>query len=109
MKKIEIGSQVSVHYIGKFEDGSVFDSSLSEGRNPLNVVLGNGNLIKGFEVDLENNNQSWFTFGQEIECGKCHKDDIELLRLIKYFRKFCSVFYIFPLFNNFLMSTCYTS
>ena len=47
MKKIEIGSQVSVHYTGTFEDGTIFDSSLSEGREPLNAKIGEGALIKG--------------------------------------------------------------
>ena len=52
MKKIEIGSQVSVHYTGTFEDGTIFDSSLSEGREPLNAKIGEGALIKGFENGL---------------------------------------------------------
>jgi FKBP-type peptidyl-prolyl cis-trans isomerase len=32
MKKVEIGSYVSVNYTGKLEDGTIFDSSLTEGR-----------------------------------------------------------------------------
>jgi FKBP-type peptidyl-prolyl cis-trans isomerase 2 len=52
MKKVENGKNVVVHYTGKFEDGSVFDSSLTEGREPIKVVLGQGNLIKGFENGL---------------------------------------------------------
>jgi FKBP-type peptidyl-prolyl cis-trans isomerase 2 len=52
MKKVENGKNVIVHYTGKFEDGSVFDTSLTEGREPINTVLGQGNLIKGFEIGL---------------------------------------------------------
>lgn len=44
---IENGKVVSVHYVGKFTDGEVFDSS--EGREPLEFEVGSGKLIPGFE------------------------------------------------------------
>lgn len=44
---IENGKVVSVHYVGKFTDGEVFDSS--EGREPLQFQVGTGQLIPGFE------------------------------------------------------------
>lgn len=54
-------SKVSVHYTGRFENGEVFDSSMvvegheffSEGREPLEVELGKGMLIPGFEKALQ--------------------------------------------------------
>jgi peptidylprolyl isomerase len=46
----ENGSTVCVHYTGSLDDGSVFDSS--EGREPLEFVLGEGNVIPGFEQAL---------------------------------------------------------
>jgi len=52
MSKIKNGDNVSVHYTGKLEDGSVFDTSLAEGREPLTVTLGQGQLIPGFENGL---------------------------------------------------------
>ena len=52
MKKIENGNTVTVNYTGRLEDGSVFDTSLVEGREPLTAVLGEGKLIKGFEIGL---------------------------------------------------------
>ena len=52
MKKIQNGDTVSVHYTGRLEDGTVFDTSLVEGREPIKVTLGNGQLIKGFENGL---------------------------------------------------------
>ena len=52
MRKIQNGDTVKVHYTGKLEDGTVFDSSLVEGREPLETVLGQGQLIKGFEAGL---------------------------------------------------------
>ncbi len=52
MTKIKNGDNVSVHYTGKLEDGTVFDTSLAEGREPLTVTLGQGQLIPGFENGL---------------------------------------------------------
>jgi FKBP-type peptidyl-prolyl cis-trans isomerase SlpA len=52
MKKVLNDSTVIVHYTGKLEDGTIFDTSLTEGREPLNVTLGQGQLIKGFEMGL---------------------------------------------------------
>jgi len=52
MKKVLNDSTVTVHYTGKLEDGTIFDTSLSEGREPLTTNLGQGQLIKGFESGL---------------------------------------------------------
>jgi len=52
MKKIKNGDTVNVNYTGKLEDGTIFDSSLIEGRTPLKVTLGQNQLIKGFENGL---------------------------------------------------------
>jgi peptidylprolyl isomerase len=41
------GDTVKVHYTGKLEDGTVFDSSVS--REPLEFSIGTGSLIPGFE------------------------------------------------------------
>ena len=52
MVKIDVNSSVTVNYTGKLEDGTVFDTSLTEGRDPLSVTLGQGALIPGFENGL---------------------------------------------------------
>ena len=52
MRKIQTGDTVKVHYTGKLEDGSIFDTSLTEGREPIEVTLGQGQLIPGFEAGL---------------------------------------------------------
>ena len=52
MKKVETTSSVKVHYTGRLEDGTVFDSSMVEGRDPLTATLGQGQLISGFESGL---------------------------------------------------------
>ncbi len=45
------GDAVQVHYTGKLEDGSVFDSSAN--REPLGFTLGDGNMIKGFDTAVD--------------------------------------------------------
>lgn len=45
------GSRVKVHYTGKLNDGTVFDSS--ENREPLEFVLGAGNMIQGFDAAVQ--------------------------------------------------------
>ena len=52
MLKVETGKTVKINYTGKFENGDVFDTSLVEGREPLRTMLGQGNLILGFEKGL---------------------------------------------------------
>jgi len=47
MGKAKNGDTVEVHYTGKLEDGTVFDSS--ESREPLEFTIGQGAVIPGFE------------------------------------------------------------
>ena len=42
------GDTVQVHYTGTLADGSVFDSS--EGKSPLEFVVGAGQMIPGFDA-----------------------------------------------------------
>lgn len=44
----EKGRVVVVHYDGRLEDGTTFDSSRKRGR-PFEIALGEGRLIRGFE------------------------------------------------------------
>ena len=44
------GNTVLVHYTGKLENGTVFDSSVN--REPLKVEIGKGQMIPGFENAL---------------------------------------------------------
>lgn len=50
--QVQNGSRVKVHYTGKLDDGSVFDTSLQEGREPLEFTIGEGKMIPGFENGL---------------------------------------------------------
>lgn len=47
MSTATVGDKVRVHYTGKLEDETVFDSS--EGRDPIEFTLGSGEVIPGFE------------------------------------------------------------
>jgi FKBP-type peptidyl-prolyl cis-trans isomerase 2 len=47
MSAAKAGDTVQLHYTGKLEDGSTFDSSAK--REPLEVTLGQNRVIPGFE------------------------------------------------------------
>ena len=51
MAQAKNGATVKVHYTGKLDDGTVFDSS--EGREPLEFTLGAGQLIPGFDTAVD--------------------------------------------------------
>jgi FKBP-type peptidyl-prolyl cis-trans isomerase 2 len=47
MAQAKPGDTVKVHYTGKLEDGTVFDTSAN--RDPLQFTIGEGQIIPGFE------------------------------------------------------------
>lgn len=51
MQQAKSGDTVKVHYSGRLTDGTTFDSS--DGREPLEFKVGNGDVIKGFDDGVE--------------------------------------------------------
>lgn len=47
MQQVKNGDTVKVHYHGKLDDGTTFDSSA--GRDPLEFEVGSGSVIPGFD------------------------------------------------------------
>ena len=46
-------NKVVVNYTGSLEDGSIFDSSLNQGREPFTFTLGAGSVIKGWDLGVK--------------------------------------------------------
>ena len=71
MGKVETGQFVSVHYKGTLQNGEVFDTS--EGRHPLEVQIGEGQIISGFEnalMGMSLNEKKVFTLDPEDAYGQ---------------------------------------
>lgn len=71
MKKVENGLYVSVDYTGTLQNGEVFDSSRNS--QPLEVQMGVGQLIEGFERELRGmalNQKKSFTLSPEDAYGQ---------------------------------------
>lgn len=50
MAQVKSGDTVAIHYTGTLLDGTTFDSS--DGRDPLEFVVGSGQIIPGLDVAL---------------------------------------------------------
>ncbi|MFW5874602.1 MAG: FKBP-type peptidyl-prolyl cis-trans isomerase [Desulfosalsimonas sp.] len=77
MEKVERGKFVSVEYKGTLENGEVFDTS--EGTEPMEVMVGGGQVIQGFEdelVGMELNEKKSFTVEPDQAYG--YRDENQL-------------------------------
>ncbi len=75
MKKVENGLFVSVDYKGTLQNGDVFDTSNE--RQPLEIKVGAGQLIAGFENELLGmslNERKTFTLEPEEAYGQRNED-----------------------------------
>ncbi len=75
METVENGLFVSVDYTGSLDDGQIFDSS--KGRQPLEVQMGEGHVIPGFEsalMGMSLNETKTFTLSPEEAYGQRNED-----------------------------------
>jgi FKBP-type peptidyl-prolyl cis-trans isomerase SlpA len=78
MNQVKENNTVKVNYTGKLSDGQVFDSS--EGKEPLEFTLGQGQLIPGFEkglIDMKLKEKKTITIDKEEAYGKINDDLIQ--------------------------------
>lgn len=70
---VKKGDTVKVEYEGKFEDGTVFDSSSKHGGQPLEFEVGAGHVVKGFDdavVGMEKGEEKEITIKPEEGYGE---------------------------------------
>jgi FKBP-type peptidyl-prolyl cis-trans isomerase 2 len=76
------GDTVRVHYRGTLTDGSEFDSS--EGREPLEFVVGSGDVIPGFDaavVALESGDKTTVTIPAAQAYGEHNAEGLQTFPL----------------------------
>lgn len=76
MEQAKQGDTVQVHYTGRLEDGTVFDSSA--GGDALQFTIGAGEVIPGFEeavIGMQQGDQKTQTIAPERAYGQ-HRDDL---------------------------------
>lgn len=77
MAQAQNGNTVKVHYTGKLGDGSVFDSS--DGREPLEFTVGEGQVIPGFEqgvVGMEPGDSKTLNIPSDQAYGPHHPEGV---------------------------------
>jgi FKBP-type peptidyl-prolyl cis-trans isomerase SlpA len=78
MSQVKENNTVKVNYTGKLTDGQVFDSS--EGKEPVEFTLGQGQLIPGFEkglIDMKVNEKKTITIAKEEAYGEINANLIQ--------------------------------
>lgn len=78
MMVVKKGDKVKVEYEGRFEDGTVFDSSKhGDHSHPLEFEVGSGQVIKGFDdavVGMEKDEEKEITLKSEEAYGEARDD-----------------------------------
>ena len=77
MATVKEGDTIRIHYVGKLEDGTVFDSS--EGGASLEMKLGKGEFIPGIEkgvIGMSPGGRKTLTIPPEEGYGPHHKERV---------------------------------
>lgn len=85
-KTIQAGSEIVFHFTIKLSDESVADSTKVSGK-PAKLVIGDGNLTKGFEdclIGLEAGQEASFTLPPEQAFGAPNPDNIYYVDRTKF-------------------------
>lgn len=75
MSQVKKNDTVKVHYTGKLTNGQVFDSSAE--REPLEITIGEGKLIPGFEnaiLDMKVNEKKTVEIAKEEAYGDVQQE-----------------------------------
>jgi peptidylprolyl isomerase len=78
MEEVKNDLFISVRYKGTLANGEIFDTS--EGRDPLEIKMGAGQLIKGFEsalMDMSLNEKKTFTLDPEDAYGHRNEEHMQ--------------------------------
>ncbi|MGC9309899.1 MAG: FKBP-type peptidyl-prolyl cis-trans isomerase [Candidatus Nanoarchaeia archaeon] len=73
MASVEQGDKVKVEFEGKLDSGEVFDSSKGEQAHPIEFVVGEGLVIKGFDeavLGMEEGQEKEFSIKPEDAYGQ---------------------------------------
>ena len=78
MAQAKLGDTIKIHYTGTLTDGTPFDSS--HGRDPLEIELGAGNVIPGFEaavVGMSPGDTKTVTVTEDEAYGPRHEEAVQ--------------------------------
>jgi FKBP-type peptidyl-prolyl cis-trans isomerase 2 len=80
MSKVKEGDNISLHYTGTLDDGTVFDSS--EGGEPLSFTVGSGEVIAGFDEgvrDMEVGETKEINISPEQAYGEYYEELVKVV------------------------------
>lgn len=81
MSRVKESNTIKVNYTGKLSNGQIFDTS--EGKEPIEFVLGQGRLIPGFEkglIDMELNEKKTIEIAKDQAYGDVNDNLIQELQ-----------------------------
>jgi peptidylprolyl isomerase len=87
MAKAKPGDTVLVLYVGTLDDGKVFDSSEMHGNKALQITLGSGKVLPGFEqaiIGMKTNQTKIIHIPAEQAYGLQRKELIDTIRSSEY-------------------------